>query len=225
MPGSNSPYTQLDYEQVIQRVFDEPNDRLRVDAEVTAVISGPFEVAIDDTTDSIKIGDGSGTYLDINPDGSISNRIKDSNGAAITLGQKTKAQSIPVVLPSDQPISVTFPPDTTVGTIESGTVSTAYNEVTSVATGVLTTIVSYVALGDSRMKFVELSGTNIATYTILINSVVINKKRTYYGLMDGRFDFTKGYILALGDLVEIKVIHTQPSVGDFNAFILTLIDV
>lgn len=223
--GDNGPiYTKLDASQIIQQSFDEQNDRLRVDAEVTAVISGPFEVAIDDTTDSIKIGDGSGTYLGINSDKSINVRILDSNGSAIILGQQTKAQSIPVVLPTDQDIVATIPPDTIIGTIEAGTVDTAYNEVTSVVNGALTTIVSYMAVITTRLKAVEVTGTNIATYTVLVNGDVINKKRTYYGNLDNDFQFSKGYHLNTSDVVSVQVLHTQPDPGNFSGFILVLKD-
>ena len=44
--------------QVLQNVYDEADNRLRVDAQLTAVIPGPLEVAIDQATDSIRLGDG-----------------------------------------------------------------------------------------------------------------------------------------------------------------------
>jgi hypothetical protein len=68
MAGPNAPYTNLDSDQVLKQSFDETNDRLRVDAQVTAVVPGPFEVIINDTTDSIAIGDGTGNKWLINPD-------------------------------------------------------------------------------------------------------------------------------------------------------------
>lgn len=74
MPGPNFPYTNLDADQVLKQSFDETNDRLRVDAEVTAVVPGPFEVIISDTTDSIQIGNGTGNKLAINNDGSTNTK-------------------------------------------------------------------------------------------------------------------------------------------------------
>lgn len=62
--------TKLDFQQVIKKVYDEVSNRLRVDAAIT-MTDVEQEVIIDDSTDSIKIGDGSGNYLNINPDGSI----------------------------------------------------------------------------------------------------------------------------------------------------------
>ena len=59
----------LSQEQILQRVFEESGDRLRVDTEAT-ITAGSFEIAIDHTEDSIKIGDGT-DLLVINADESI----------------------------------------------------------------------------------------------------------------------------------------------------------
>lgn len=69
----------LDPGQIIKRAFDGTEDRLRVDAEVTATIVGPQEVIISDTDDSIKIGNGSGTYAQVTG----SNALK-VDGSAVT---------------------------------------------------------------------------------------------------------------------------------------------
>lgn len=49
--GPNSPYTNLDGNQILQRSFEETNDRIRTDSvvvgPVTAVITGPVDVIID----------------------------------------------------------------------------------------------------------------------------------------------------------------------------------
>lgn len=66
MPGSNFPYTQLDYEQVIKQVYDESTDRLRTDS----TFSGTISVHLTPSTDGVYIGDGT-DVLKINPDGSI----------------------------------------------------------------------------------------------------------------------------------------------------------
>lgn len=69
MPGPNAPYTQLSADQVIQQSFDEANDRLRVDASVTASIG---DVEIDANESDIAIKDRiTGNLLKVNADGSI----------------------------------------------------------------------------------------------------------------------------------------------------------
>lgn len=64
------PASDLDAALIIQRAYDEAQQRFRVDAQVSVVV-GVVDVDIQDTKDSIKIGDGSGNFLSINPDGSI----------------------------------------------------------------------------------------------------------------------------------------------------------
>lgn len=66
----NPKNTKLDANQVLIRSYDETENRLRVDAEVTATI-GSVDVVIDSASgDNIAISDGTHT-LEINPDGSI----------------------------------------------------------------------------------------------------------------------------------------------------------
>lgn len=60
----------LSQENILRDVHDPVAQTLRTTA--TAVITGgTIEVIISDTTDSIKIGDGTGDYLEVNDDGSI----------------------------------------------------------------------------------------------------------------------------------------------------------
>lgn len=62
----------LDQTQILQRSFDKDNDRLRVDAEVTANISGAQEVIINAVDDSIAIRSSiTNNELAPNVDGSI----------------------------------------------------------------------------------------------------------------------------------------------------------
>lgn len=60
--GPNAPYTHLDKNQITQRVFEESQDRLRVDATVSLE---PGAIVITDLDDSIAIGDGTGTHATI----------------------------------------------------------------------------------------------------------------------------------------------------------------
>lgn len=78
--GPNAPYTNLDQNQILQRSFEETEDRLRVDAQVTAVL-GTVECIISAASgDNIAINDGTDT-LEVNPDGSINvNVISSTQG-------------------------------------------------------------------------------------------------------------------------------------------------
>lgn len=60
----------LNTDNILRKVFDADNQALRSTA-VATLPGGEFSVIISDTNDSIRIGNGSGNYLGINPDGSI----------------------------------------------------------------------------------------------------------------------------------------------------------
>lgn len=164
------------------------------DKDYTQVIKSAY----DDETGRLKveslISDGIDALI-INPDGSI-------NVNVVTSG--------PTVPPTHS--------------VEAGIVDTIYNEITSVASGILTQIVTYSCVQPTRVKFSEVTGTNIAEYTVLVNNLIINKKRTFWGSLDSDFQFSKGLSLNLGDIVSVNVIHNQSTVGAFSAFILVLKD-
>jgi hypothetical protein len=73
--GPNAPYTNLSQEQLLQRAFEESADRLRVDANVTAVL-GTVECVISASSgDNIAITNQDGTNpLVVNADGSINTK-------------------------------------------------------------------------------------------------------------------------------------------------------
>lgn len=66
----NNPKSLLSSGQIAQKVYDEVNDRIRVDAQYTANIEGDLEIALSATEDSVAISDGNDT-LAVNSDGSI----------------------------------------------------------------------------------------------------------------------------------------------------------
>lgn len=187
----NPNRSSLDFNHIFQRCFDEPNDRLRVDAAITANIA-TTEVIISDTNDSIKIGNGSGNYLDINADGSI---------------------------------------DVNIVSTTARNVNNTYNEISSLASGTETTIVSYTApIGKTTyLTRIEAAGTNISAYRIFKNGTAIAKQYTYFGgELNVIFDFGSetedypGLKLIAGDIVDVKTLHGRPSSGDFNSRIQTM---
>jgi hypothetical protein len=105
-----------------------------------------------------------------------------------------------------------------VATTNLSTTTNTYAEVTSLAGASLTTVVSYTAPANCRLKRVETSGTNIATYSVVIDSSTVDKKRTYFGnSLNAIFDFAEGLQVNSGQTVYVRVIHNRPNVGDFNA--------
>jgi len=125
--SANTPYTSLDANQVLKQSFDEANDRLRVDASVSATISdieikdpitgntlrinadGSIDtnVIISAVSDSIKISDGTDTLL-VNADGSI-NVVTTGGGDASAANQvigNASLASIDSKLTNPLPVSI-----------------------------------------------------------------------------------------------------------------------
>lgn len=110
--GPNAPYTLLDENQIIQRVFDEAGDKLRVDAQVT-VNAGTAEVIISQVDDSIRLGDGvnlitasivgAKSGLDVNLIGGVVSGSFSSSG--LSTGMKTTSMTI-----TDTPTKVPLTP-------------------------------------------------------------------------------------------------------------------
>jgi hypothetical protein len=103
-------------------------------------------------------------------------------------------------------------------------VSVFYQEVSSVASGATTPIITFTTLSPGfRMFKIDVSGDNFATYTVLLNGVTIFTKRTWYGEFNETFsfeDFTNGLKLNTGDVVVVNVLHNRPFTGNFEATIM-----
>ena len=104
-----------------------------------------------------------------------------------------------------------------------------YNEVLNVASGVETQITSYtVPVGKtSVLHRVVTSGENVARFNLYLNGSPIDVQRTYFGgNFNAQFEFTtgtnSGIILNASDVVSVKVLHTRPFVGSFEARIQVL---
>jgi hypothetical protein len=179
--GPNAPYTNLDQNQILQRVFEEGQDKLRVDAQVTATI-GTIECIINASSgDNIAITNQDGSNpLVINTDGSINVKV----------------------------LQTTPPP-----------LKIRYNEITNVVSGVTTTLISYTPSVDIKVVGVDVNGTNIATYEVMINGTIVDKKYTSLtGELYAEFVLT-GLVITSGQNFSISVVHFRPNTGDFNASI------
>lgn len=212
-------YSQLDQNHIIQRVFDEVNDRLKVDASVTAVIeSVNVSVDLDAATDSIAIKDQTTGYaLVVNADGSINVNVSvdAADGDNIAIHDSGGDE---LAINTDGSINVTVVEDP--GTYLTRNI---YNEITSVASGVETTISTYtVPVGKySYLTRAEFSGDQVARYRIYIDSVTQASRRTNFGtnLSDDMSFFSgsnDGIYLIAGSVVNLTVLHDRTGSGNFE---------
>jgi hypothetical protein len=191
--------------------------RLAVDAAVSVTIPPHLNVDVDYTEDSVHIGDSvSNNLLVIEADGSINVNVKVDAADGDNIAIKDAAGDALNINP-DGSINVV------ITSSNAGVFKSFYNEVTSVATSVLTTITTYTAPAGKTtyIQKAEVSGTNIAEFTLEINGSVIDKKRTYFGnSLNTEFTFADdniGLLVSVGDIVRTRVIHSRPVVGNFNS--------
>lgn len=208
------PISKLDANQVLRQSYDDSNQRLRVGAEVTATI-GQVEVAIDASGgDSIAIADPAGTnYLLPNPDGSLNVNISD-----IAISHTTDSISV-----GDGTNLLDVNPNGSINVVLTGsglTTKNIFNEITSVATGITSTIATYIAIADTKLLKVDVGGTNVAAYEILIGGMLSAKKYTFFQSLNETFDFKNGLPVLLGEQILIRVTHNRPDLGDFSTNIL-----
>lgn len=194
--------SQLSSQNVLRDVHDTATQSLRTTA--TAVIPpGQFEVSIDHTDDSIRLGDGTilftgttvgaKTGLDVN----ILNPIKLTDG--------TDSLSIN----SDGSLNVNI--------VSSGAnFQNIFNEVTNIASGVTSTVINHVSSVNTYLQQVMVSGVNPGMYELLVNSVVLAKQYTYYTSLNTNFNFSRGLLINNGDVIQLKATHNQPNLGSFN---------
>ena len=83
----NNPRSLLSPGQIAQKVYDEVNDRIRVEGQYNATLSGDLEIAIDSKEDSVTIGDDAGnhtTTTTVGPKTALDVNVVASSGGGIT---------------------------------------------------------------------------------------------------------------------------------------------
>lgn len=198
--------TKLDANQVLKQAYDEPNQRLRVDAQVSATIS------------DVRIEDSDGDELKVNSDGSL-----NVNLAGGSLDVEIDAADGDNIAISDGTNSLIVNPDGSINVVSNVTTldpKNIYAEILGIASGVTTDILSFTATTDGILSLVSVSGTNIAEYMLEVNSVIQSKSRTYFGSsLDREIKFGDGFKFNIGDVIKIRVVHQRPSLGNFNTTI------
>lgn len=160
----------IDFPNVIRSVYDVASNRLRVDA-VATVATGIIEVVISDQNDSIKIGDGSGTYLDINADGSINTKAVGTTAVSGTVFTSPSLKVTPTIANLSVPTS---------GIEQSYSLPANTREFILKARGLSTVQFAYNS-GDSGSQFVSLPPGCIFTENDLPSSVTIYYQTTKSG--------------------------------------------
>ena len=124
-------------------------------------------------------------------------------------GSNFSAQEVFVGNTASNPVPVDF--------TSRGEPKYVYNEVASTGLGDITIIDYTVLVGTGNdLTRINCSGENIGVYKLLINDVVIDKKRSYY--TDYNVNFNLNTIqITQSDNVKIIVENRNSSPADFNA--------
>lgn len=187
-----------------------PNSTTPIDQDLFFDFATDGQVREDILLNRIQVSDGVNNYGN-NDALRYLERIQgttDKDGRGITSTILTSKQGLDVNVLNSIPIS------------DSGIATNIYDEVTGIANGIPTTILNYTLLANQKFVSVSVSGTNVAMYEVLIDSVIASKKYTYFG---GSFsaDFNMGSLsLTTGQNIQIMVTHARPHVGDFNSNII-----
>lgn len=99
-----------------------------------------------------------------------------------------------------------------------------HNEISSVAAGVETAVITITALSAIRVSKIDVSGDNVALFRVKVNGITIDDKRSYWGSgFNESFafePFESGLKLPIGDILTVTVIHNRPMPGSFEATVM-----
>lgn len=224
------PPSKLDGNLVLRYAFDEATQTLRTTATATIITPPAIEVSIDQTTDSIRLGDGTNFFtstqvalkngLDVNlintsinvdnitgtislPTGAATSALQLTTNTILTgidsklpttLGQQLSANSLSVVIASDQTLSIeldaftTPTPDNimTVGSIDGTKTGTKFGFVNNVRQQILAahdreSAFSYDDFGtkNERISRIDFTSATFPGFTV--------RKDFIYTLVSGKY--------------------------------------
>ena len=105
--------------------------------------------------------------------------------------------------------------------------NTTYNAISAVTAGVETTLLTITAPANG-MKFykIDVSGENITLFRVKINATTKFTKRTFFGgNLNESFifePFENGLELNSGDILTVTVLHSRPSLSNYEATALSI---
>jgi len=118
-----------------------------------------------------------------------------------------------------------------VSSVSSGTTLSQYNEVTNVAIGSSTTVLTYTVPAASTLNLtrIDFSSDSVALVEVEFNSAINAKRRIYYTDFNTRFEYNNtqgGYQLAAGTVVTVVATNNSlNSVASFNATLQGIVNV
>jgi hypothetical protein len=147
-------------------------------------------------------------------------------------------QGIPNTVANSWPVKITdgtdtlaINPDGSLNVSISGATSTpglsiTHNEITSVASGVETTVMTVISpLNGMRVSKIEVSGDTVAHFRVKVDGTTIFNKRSWWTSFNQTFDFQdfiNGLQLGAGQIITVTVLHARPFLGSFEATLMSV---
>lgn len=128
----------------------------------------------------------------------------------------------PIEVTVNNTISDPVPVFITSGTVASGIVTNTFNEITSLASGVETTVVLYTVPSGKTFNLnqIHFSGGNVATYAAYVGVSKLAVSRTMFGGdLTGDMNFINLSVPALS-VIKLTVIHNRPNTATFDGNII-----
>lgn len=227
MSGISPPGTKLDASQVIRRAYDDAENRIRVDAEVTATI-GTVDVILDAASDNVAIADPDGNFLEINPDGSINTNVNISHtDDSIRLGNGTDFITSTTTGPKVALDVNVLGGVATTKLTPSGETENVY-DTNTVAVGATQTILTYtVAVEGVYIQTVYLSGTSIGEYRVKKNGATVMVYRMsqteFSAVLQLATTTAWGIKTITGDIISVEVTNAGSSLATFDISLQNLL--
>lgn len=96
-----------------------------------------------------------------------------------------------------------------------------YNEVTGLAIGGSTTLVSHFFAVDYKLRRISCTGDSIGVFTVLFDATPVDKRRSTYTDFNVVVDYETGIAIPAGTTVSVEVENASTSsVGDYSGQLL-----
>lgn len=214
------------YGNPIDSVVDNNGiNRLCVDGQFTAVVDVQVDVDIDGVYDPTENPDPDNIGLightrNVNP-----TEVQQVQRITVKQGTvDTDVRAMDVSIHDEDGNAYTpenpFPVEIFDGPPDKDGLQHEYNEISAVASGVETTVLTVTATVQKRIQKIEASGDNVAEIRIKLNGITVSKKRIWHCDFNATFNFEQfvnGFKLVPTDVLTVTALHTRPDLGSFEA--------
>ena len=109
-------------------------------------------------------------------------------------------------------------------TNSSGAVTNVYNEISALAGGSTTTLVTYTVPAGKQLELslASFGGENSAIFSIIHDSITLDKKRTWFTRFYDKASFN-GLIIDESETIRIEVENFRSTSADFNGRIIGIL--